>query len=40
MSAEREPSSNANWPTAILLIVVVLTVAVCFLGRIEALPWQ
>lgn len=38
---ERQPESGSSaWPGVVFCIVTLLTLATCYLGRIEALPWQ
>jgi len=40
VSAEQEPRQRSAWPNALLLMFALLVLATCYLGRIEALPWQ
>jgi hypothetical protein len=34
------PRRSSPWPGLIFSLAVLATLATCYLGRIEALPWQ
>lgn len=43
MEADVEYKRNGRgnpWPGLVFALAVLLTLATCYLGKIEALPWQ
>lgn len=38
--ADKGTGGGMTWPAAFFWVMVAVVAATCYLGRIEALPWQ